>query len=417
MCHRLTKGYFDNNSTTHVPKKILAVYLKWVNCGNASNTNHAPGRASAKIIADSKSNIAKHLAVSPDEIYFTACASEANNIILQGITHHTSNKKVHITCSSVEHKCVLKTCEELATCNKKNVVFSVIPANEYGEITVSAVKSQIRNNTILVSVMYANNEIGNVNDIKGIGMLIKNINKSRPADRKIHFHVDAVAAIGRRVIHPKKMFVHSMSISAHKFHGVKGVGMLYISKDTIQNVQPLTYGGGQGHVRSGTDNTPAIATMSAALTEVQKNRARKNIILNNKRNSILRSLRIGLTGTDYTFYVYGPPPKQHKHIESTILITFIHKNKRLDVCNKKLVSYLDKHGISVSIGSSCNTKDPKASHVLYAIGAGDSHQKKSGTIRITMSDYTKLTEIHSLTTVISRYFHQPSKNILKEHSN
>jgi len=395
-----------------VPKKNLAVYLKWVNCGNASNTNHASGRASAQIIADSKANIARHMSVSPDEIYFTACASEANNIILQGVAHRHSGHKIHITCSSVEHKCVLKTCEELAA-SDKNVAFSAIPANSYGEITVKAVASQIRDNTVLVSVMYANNEIGNVNDIKGIGALIKRINKTRPTNRKIHFHVDAVAAIGRRIISPRKLGVHSMSISAHKFHGVKGVGMLYISKETINGIQPLTYGGGQGHVRSGTDNTPAIATMSAALTEVHKNRARKNIILNNKRNSILRSLRTGLAGTDYSYHVYGPPPQQKKHIESTILMTFIHKNKTLDVCNKKLVSYLDTHGISVSIGSSCNTKDPKASHVLYAIGAGDSHQKKSGTIRITMSDYTTMPEIRKLTTVISRYFRQPSTKILK----
>lgn len=418
MCNssRLTKGYFDNNSTTMVPPSILQTYLKWVNCGNASNTNHAPGRAAAAAIARSKRGIAKILSASESEIYFTACASEANNIILQGVTRKrtsSTNDTVHIACSSVEHKCVLKTCEELAGCTPDKVSFSSIPANKFGEITVDAVAAVIRPETVLVSVMYANNEIGNVNPIGDIGRLIQKLNESRPADQKIHFHVDAVAAIARRVIHPRKLRVHSMSISAHKFHGVKGIGVLYISRGTADNIQPLTYGGGQGYVRSGTDNTPAIVSTFAALALVQRSRLYKNRLLDTKRRDILKTFAAGLLKTPYTCYVYGPPPSQKKHIQSTILITFIHKNKNKDVCNKKLVEYLDKHKICVSIGSSCNTKDPKASHVLYAIGAGDSHQKKSGTIRITMSDYTTAADIRMLTKSILAFFRQPESAVLK----
>jgi len=374
--NRMKRYYFDNNSTTWVPDNILRHYLEYVNCGNPSNIHHVSGRLSAKAIQKSKDMIAADLSVAPLDIVFTACATESNNAIIQGLVHaHAAVKKpLHILTSCIEHKCVLETVTKMVESDNCGILsYDTVPLGSDGTVTWNAIKSQLRPETGLVCVMYANNETGIVQPVEEIG---RKLRAMRP---DIHFHVDAVAAIGKRIIKPRG-FCHSMSFSGHKIHAVKGVGCLYIDQEASKKLMPLTFGGRQQVVRSGTDNTAAIWCMANALALVHQKRREKNNRLWRMRGFILNGLKRG--GVQYK--VFGSESSRKRQLENTLLIAIYHDT----MCNLKLVKYLDSVGVSVSIGSSCNTKSAKASHVLNAMGATNADRR--GTIRITMSDYTTM---------------------------
>lgn len=404
--NRMKKYYFDNNSTTWIPDDILRYYLEYVNCGNPSNTHHASGRISAKAIESSKIMIARDLDVNVDDIVFTACATESNNAVIQGIIHAhiASDKPLHILSSAIEHKCVLETIQKMVDSDNRNLIsFDVIPVGKDGAVSWGDVENLLKEETGLVCIMYANNESGVVQPVERIGVKLR---RHRP---DIHFHVDAVAAMGKRIIHPSK-FCSSLSFSGHKIHAVKGIGCLYVDQKAMSRIQPLTFGGRQQVIRSGTDNTGAIWCLANALIKVHHNRKKKNDKLWNMRNWILEKFK----NAGLKYRIFGSS-KRKNQLENTLLIAFHHK----EMCNLKLVKYLDSVGISVSIGSSCNTSSAKASHVLEAMGADNNDRR--GTIRITMSDYTSMSDCEHLVkhiiTAMTRPVHIPQSTSISKPKN
>lgn len=401
---RMTKYYFDNNSTTYVPNEIRDAYMKYLNCGNPSNINHALGRASAKVINVSRRMIADDFQCSEDEVVFTSCATESNNAIIQGLVHRFVSKEnpIHILVSAIEHKCVLETVTTLSEKHPNLVTYEEIPVSVSGVISVSDVKRMVEKNknTRLICVMYANNELGTYQPVKEIGTMLRKLHCK--TGHKIHFHVDAVAAIGKQVIHPST-FCDSMSVSGHKIHCVKGVGCLYVTNTMVPFIQPITFGGKQETIRSGTSNTAAIYALAKALEMVHTDREVKNMKMQKLKITLLDRLR----KKEIPFEVLGGEDYD-KVLPNTILFSFSEpkewNNTDKFVCNKKLIKHLDDNGISCSIGSSCNTKSEKASHVLAAIKA--TQDQKRGTIRITMSDFTTPEDINHLISSIHSYFLQ-----------
>ena len=401
---RMTKYYFDNNSTTYVPKEIRDAYIKYLNCGNPSNVNHALGRTSANVIASSRKIIADDFECAEDEVIFTSCATESNNAIIQGLVHRFVSKgnPIHILVSAIEHKCVLETVEILAEKNKDLVTYDIIPVGSNGIVSKKDIATMIKKNknTRLVCVMYANNELGTYQPVKEIGAMLRKYHCK--TGHKIHFHVDAVAAIGKHIIHPST-FCDSMSMSGHKIHCIKGVGCLYVTNTMVPFIQPITFGGKQETIRSGTSNTGAIYAMAKALEMVHKNREEKNMKMQKYKIALLEKLR----EKEIPFEVLGGEDYENV-LPNTILFSFSEpkwwNNTDKFVCNKKLITHLDEKGISCSIGSSCNTKSEKASHVLEAIGANK--DQKRGTIRITMSDYTTIEDMNHLFKSILTYFYK-----------
>lgn len=399
---RLEKNYFDNNSTTWVPPEIIKEFMRYVNVGNPSNTHHKAGRIAANAIQKARERIAADFKCGADEILFTACATESNNAVIQGIISRFMQKRkpIHILYSAIEHKCVGETISQIGKDSNGMVTFEEIPVDADGRVHVSQITDLIKPQTRLICCMYANNELGTLQPVHAIGKMLRKLHAR--TKQKIHFHVDAVAAIGKYVIHPGS-FCDSMSISGHKIHCVKGIGCLYVSTCMTPFIRPLTYGGKQQVIRSGTDNTAAIHCMSKALEMVHHNRDKKNAHLFTLRRKFITNLEE--EGDQIEWDILGPEDDTQV-LPNTILICFYDlpkwENTPMFMCNLKLIKWLDEHDISASIGSSCNTKSKSASHVLSAIDA--TKEQKRGTIRITMSDYTTAEEVDYLTDVIIRFF-------------
>lgn len=399
---RLTRNYFDNNSTTWVPPEMIREYLRYVNVGNPSNTNHKAGRVAAAAIQRARESIAMDFKCGADEILFTSCATESNNAVIQGIVLRFMKKRkpIHILFTGIEHKCVGETVEKISQDSNGLVTYDVIPVDAHGRIHVSQLTNMIRNDTRMICCMYANNELGTIQPVHAIGKMLRKLHGR--TGQKIHFHVDAVAAIGKYVIQPGS-FCDSMSISGHKIHCVKGIGCLYVSTCMVPFIRPLTYGGKQQVIRSGTDNTAAIHCIAKALEMVHHNRDQKNAHMLALRRQFISNLEE--EGDQIEWDLLGPEDDSQV-LPNTILICFYDLPKWEGtprfMCNLKLVKWLDDHGICASIGSSCNTKSKSASHVLTAIGA--TKEQMRGTVRLTMSDYTTAEEVDYLTDTIIRFF-------------
>lgn len=357
--------YFDNNSTTLIPVPVRNKINKWMSCGNPSNIHHKLGRSAKKAMEKARYDIAKHLGVKTKEIYFTGCATDSNNIAIHSLVN--MNRKKHIITSAFEHKCVLEKCRDL---KKHGYDVTYIFPNKKGIINVDDVKRAIRKDTCLITIMHANNELGTIQDIKKIGEIAKQHN--------IPFHSDCVQTIGKFKLNPYKLNLTSMSFSGHKFHGPKGIGGLFMKEGT--KCIPLEFGGEQERsMRPGTENVPNIVGMARALKLVHENRENKNKKLKKMSKYILDELK--KNGINYILL-----GDKNKRIPNTLLMSFIYDK----FCNGKLIKYLDSNNICLSIGSACNTKSSKASHVLKSIKAGK--KIKQGTIRISLCDYNTMEE-------------------------
>lgn len=371
--------YFDNNSTTLIYEDdVKNEILEWMSCANPSNVLHELGENCKSKITTCRNAIALDLKVHPEEVFFTSGSTESNNMVIQGIIKKNISKKIKFTIISTlfEHPSVyniMKQYEDneycqvilLSPCKKES-------SDSCGTILVSSLEEAIQNAKYpvkLVSIMYANNETGAINDMAKIGEICKK--------HKIFLHCDATQAIGKFIIHPKSLHLNSISFSGHKFHGPKGIGCLYINRSS--KCEPiLNFGGAQEqHIRPGTENVSGIAGLTKALEIAHHNREQKNKHMKQLRDyiehNISKHINIEVLGC-----------KKYR-LPNTILCLI----KDMGFCNKVLVRKLNEKKIYVSIGSACQSKK-KRSHVLDTLNISEDDAVRI--IRISLSDYTTKSE-------------------------
>lgn len=380
--------YFDNNASTFVDEDVQQEIKDWLSCGNPSNVLHIAGQKSHKKINECRESIANDLGVNPKEIYFTSGATESNNIAIQGIINNALSKsktdKYTIITTAFEHPSVLNVFKHYQNNGRINMVIIPIQTNKqnkyYGSIDPFDIERAIvtsPNQVILLSVMFANNETGAIQDLKAIGEITKR--------HKVYFHSDVTQGIGKYKINPYDMNIDSVSFSGHKFHSPKGIGVLYM-RSSCDDFDNLCYGGEQeASKRPGTENVAFIAGISKALSLVHTNRDQKNIDVLYLKNFIKKGLN---SKCKYITSKFGDLP-------NTILVIL----PKIKVCNKTFAKYLSDHyNICVGVSSACQTG--KTSHVLDALKIDN--ELKDRVMRISLSDYTTYGECEVLINCINK---------------
>lgn len=362
-----TKIYFDNAATTPVRKEvyeeILPYFMQYY--GNASSV-YTIARESKKALEKAREQVAKVLNAEPSEIYFTAGGSESDNMALKGVAEALEKKGKHIITTKIEHHAILHTCEYL---EERGFEVTYLPVDEYGKISLEELKKAIRNDTILISVMFANNEIGTIQPIAEIGAIAK--------ERGIYFHTDAVQAVGHVKIDVQKMNIDLLSLSGHKLCGPKGIGAIYIRKGI--NIKPLIHGGAQEkRRRAGTENIAGIVGLGKAIEL-----AEKEMEENTKKLIYLRDKLIQGILEKIPYSKLNGHPTDRLPGNCNVSFEFIE--------GESMLLLLDSKGIAASSGSACTSGSLDPSHVLLAIGLP--HEKAHGSLRLTLEYYNTEEEV------------------------
>ena len=376
--------YLDNAATTPMDPRVLEAMLPYFNqeFANASSIHYAGSRAMSAVIA-SKSKIADFLACSADEVIFTSGATESDNLAIFGVlgsilgANKQNNQKPHLLVSAIEHEAVLEPAKHL---EKQGVVdLDIIPVNADGLVELSVIKKMIKDNTALISIMYANNEIGVVEPIDKIGVWLEKINQKR--SQKIYFHTDATQAVGYLDCSVKKLKVDLLSFSGHKIYGPKGIGVLYLKKGAL--IKPMIYGGGQEKkIRSGTYNVPAIVGLAEAIN-ILSNTKEKNLEI--KRLKAWRDLLIKELLKIPKAKLNGD---KKNRLPNSVNIVF------LGVEGESIVLMLSKEGIMASTGSACSSGSLDPSHVLLAIGLKP--EVAHGSLRLSLGRFNEISDIEAV---------------------
>lgn len=368
--------YLDSHATTPIDEKVLKAMLPYFNekFGNPSSIDHIYGNELLKDIKEARENIAKTINAEGDEIFFTSGATEADNLAILGIAKEYSNKGKHIITSKIEHKAILEACQEL---EKEGFKITYLNVNEKGYINLDNLKDEITSETILISIMSANNEIGSIQNLAEIGKIAK--------DNNILFHTDAAQAFGNIKLDIKKMNIHLMSISGHKIYGPKGVGALYIRKsyEPRVKIKPIVYGGGQeSNIRSGTLNVPGIIGLGVASRIA--NEEFKNI-------SKIKELKLKL----YNNLKSELDIEANGDIENNLAHNL---NIYFKGIESKAILNLIKNNVAVSAGSACSTNNVKPSYVISALGYPD--ERAYSSLRFGLCRNTTLEEIEEVSQII-----------------
>lgn len=345
--------YFDHSATTPVDKEVLEEMIPYFseNYGNPSSV-YEIGKKNKEIINICRMKIASILNCKVNEIYFTSCGSESDNLILKGIAFANKNKGNHIITTKIEHPAILETCKFL---EKFGYRITYLTPKSNGIIDINELEKSITQNTILISIMYANNEIGTIQPIKEIGKIAKKYG--------IYFHTDAVQAIGNIKINVKEEYIGALSLSAHKFYGPKGVGIAYINEN-IPFIRIQDGGHQERNKRAGTENVPGIVGLTKALEIAEKNLIEYNIKLKRLRDLYISEM---IRRVPY-IRINGD---LEKRLSGNANICFT------GVSGSKLLSELDEKGICASSGSACSAGLITPSHVLLAIGVPNRIAKSS----------------------------------------
>lgn len=354
--------YFDNSASTKVSEKAIEIMLKTMRDDYANTSGkHIKGVEAESYVKDAADIIAKTLKVKKCEIIFTSGGTESNNMALIGGAMSRKRYGKHIIISGIEHPAVYRPAEFLT---EQGFELSVLPVNGEGQVDLELLKSAIRDDTVLVSVMYVNNEIGAIEPVEEISKIIKAENKD------ILFHVDAIQAYTKLRINPKSQGIDMLSASGHKFHGPKGVGFLYI--DSNVKINPIIFGGGhQRGMRSGTLNTTGIAGMGVAAKEAYDNFDERI----NKISDLKYYLMDELEKTEGAILNTG---RGENFAPQVISVSFE------DIRAEVLLHALEDRGIYVSSGSACSSNHPGISGTLKAIGVREN--LLDATIRISLSE-------------------------------
>ena len=358
----MKRVYMDNAATTALRRDVLDAMMPYLTdiYGNPSSL-HYFGQEAHKAVENARHQVASALNAEDNEIVFTGCGTEADNMALKGIAEKYQSKGKHIITSSVEHHAILHTCEYL---EKHGFEVTYLPVDEYGMVKAEQVRDAIRSDTILVSIMFANNEVGTIMPIKEIGAVCR--------EKGVLFHTDAVQAVGHVAIDVKAMNIDLLSLSAHKLHGPKGVGALYIRKGIV--VPPLLHGGAQERrKRAGTENVAGIVGLGKAI-EI----ACSDIEGTSKRICYLRDKLIN--GIEASI----PEVKLNGHRTERLPGNVNFSIKYIE--GESILLMLDINGIAASSGSACTSGSLDPSHVLLAMGMP--HETAHGSLRLTLGDDT-----------------------------
>lgn len=359
--------YLDNNATTKMDKEALEAMLPYFSefYGNASSM-HGYGVETKKAMVEARKTIADIFGIETDELIFTGSGSESDNLAIRGVAKAYKRRGNHIITSTIEHPAVRNTCREL---EKEGYEVSYIPVDENGVLKIDELKKAVKKETILITVMHGNNEVGSVQPIEEIGKIAK--------ENKIIFHVDAVQSVGKLDIKPKEVGIDLLTFSGHKFYGPKGIGGLFIKAGTRLG-KIITGGGQEKKLRPGTSDVASMVGMAKALEvayrDINEEYKREEELRDYFESELLKMIpEIQINGKGAT------------RLPGTSSITF----KYLE--GESILLSLNYKGIAVSSGSACSSDDLQASHVLLAMGIPV--EMAHGTIRFSFGKYNTREEV------------------------
>lgn len=350
--------YFDHAATTPTDKTIANAMLEYMTTkfGNPSSV-HSFGREVRKEVSEARENIAALINATANEIFFTSGGSESDNFALKGIAFANKNKGNHIITTQIEHHAILHTCQWL---EKQGFDVTYLPVDEDGMISLDELKAAITDKTILISIMFANNEVGTIEPIKEIGAIAK--------ERGVYFHTDAVQAVANVEIDVQDMNIDLLSLSGHKFYGPKGIGAIYIRRGV--KIQPVQLGGAQErNMRAGTENVPAIVGLGMAAQFAKRDFVEKNAHLIALRDKLIKGIQEQIPDIKLN----GHPTKR---LPGNVNFSFRY------IEGESLLLSLDMKGIAASSGSACTSGSLDPSHVLLAMGL--IHEIAHGSLRISL---------------------------------
>lgn len=358
----MRKVYLDNAATTALSPRVLEAMLPYFTqyYGNPSSV-HAFGREAKQGLDKARDQVAKALHCEPSEVIFTGCGTESDNTVLLGVAQRYGDKGKHIITTNVEHHAILHTCEYL---EKEGYSVTYLPVDQDGLVTAEQVAAAIRPDTILVSIMFANNEVGTIMPIQEIGAVCK--------EKGVLFHTDAVQAVGHIPVDVQAMHIDMLSLSAHKFHGPKGVGALYCRKG-IRLPSYIMGGAQERGRRAGTENVAGIVGLGAAIQlateQLEENRA--------KMTALRDRLMTGIQARISEVKLNGHPTNR---LPNNVNFSFKY------IEGESILLMLDMNGIAASSGSACTSGSLDPSHVLLALGLP--HEIAHGSVRLTLGDET-----------------------------
>lgn len=369
------KIYLDNNATTRLDDEVFESMIPFFKeeYGNAFSL-HLFGQETGKAVAEARKKVADVVGALPEEIIFTGSGTESDNIAVRGIARAYKNRGKHIIVSAIEHPGIRNTCKDLES---EGFEVTVIGVNEDGVVNPEDIRKAIKDDTILITVMYANNETGAIQPIAEIGKIAK--------ENKVLFHVDAVQAMGKYDIKPKELGIDTLAFTAHKFYGPKGIGALYI-RNGVRIGKVITGGDQEKKLRPGTTNTPLIVGLANALEKQFNNREEENKRISKLRDyfeeELLKRLPEIVVNAKNTERLAGTSSVTFKYVEG-----------------ESILLMLSLKGIAVSSGSACSSNDLQASHVLVAMGIPE--EFAHGTIRFSLGKYNTKEEIdYTIDTVV-----------------
>lgn len=370
----------DNAATTKVKDEVVEAIVPYLNehYGNPSSI-YKIGRESRKAVEEARGKIANAIGADAKEIFFTSGGSEADNWAIKMAAEKFSKKGKHIITTEIEHHAVLHTCQYL---EKQGYEVTYLPVDEFGMISIEDLKNALRDDTILVTIMFANNEIGTIQPIKEIGEVVK--------DSNAVFHTDAVQAIGAVDIDVDEYHIDMLSASAHKIHGPKGIGFLYVRKGL--RIDPLIHGGSQErNKRAGTENVPYIVGYGKAIEIATANITEHNKKLEELRDYLMEKIEASIPEVRLNGH-------RTERLPGNVNFSFLY------IEGESLLLSLDLKGIAASSGSACTSGSLDPSHVLLAIGLP--HEIAHGSLRLSLSEFNTKEEIdyvvESLVEIVAR---------------
>ena len=372
----MRKVYLDNAATTALSPRVLEQMMPYLTTiyGNPSSP-HSFGQEARKGVKHARDQVAKALNALPEEIIFTGCGTESDNTVLFGVAERYAKKGNHIITTNVEHHAILHTCEAL---EKRGVKVTYLPVDENGMVTAEQVEKAITDQTILVSIMFANNEVGTIMPVAEIGKVCR--------EHGVLFHTDAVQAVGHVPVDVKAMNIDMLSLSAHKFHGPKGVGALYVKKGI--RLPAYVMGGAQErNRRAGTENVAGIVGLGSAIEIAVQQLPESAARMAKLRDKLIAGIAERI-----------PEVKLNGHPTLRLPNNVNYSIKYIE--GESILLMLDMNGIAASSGSACTSGSLDPSHVLLALGL--THEVAHGSVRLTLSDETTEEDIDYVLEVLPK---------------